>query len=66
VLGLLARELESIMRQSMTLLQRGVIQRLRDRDVPGPVRVISRAIIDHPVVGRALARAAAGMCGDRK
>jgi hypothetical protein len=30
-----------------------------DRSVPGPVRVIARAIIDHPVVGRALARAAA-------
>ena len=28
-----------------------------DRDVPGRVRVICRAIIDHPVVDRALERA---------
>ena len=29
-----------------------------DREIPGPVRVIARAI-DHPVIGKALARPAA-------
>jgi DNA-binding transcriptional regulator YiaG len=34
------------------------------REIPGPVRVICRAIIDHPVVARALARAAEKLSGD--
>jgi hypothetical protein len=30
-----------------------------DRGVPGPVRVVCQAILDHPVVARALERACA-------
>lgn len=35
-----------------------------DRSVPGPVRVISQAILDHPVIARALERACAKLLGD--